>query len=353
MAPIDELSSEQRNINPYLHIDPGFINLRKCFSVFGNSFVAEYESRRQPGEHWPNSVLNDHLAVDLTLRFSKEREIKTLSEILQNPQPGQLFCSTEKLSGNDEVYNQDRVRNRIVFPFEEKRIIEVEFSTRHIVSDTGRLEQSKESEIAIIGTVRQHSSEVIIIHPLIMGAPTFDHAQNRRLESNQLPDLMWYGYDWYQTFPGDIDEFSKIKETTDPDVAEWTSYMKNTPEDDVKNKFCDLLKDVSKKDWGGELDDHFSTSVHLSTRRVTAAFAFKGPARFREMTPDLLGKRADQIFRLASTPAELLIVQHCHAIGEAVRATLRAFAVAPHQPRRYCLIDGKDTYKIFSAYSIL
>ena len=39
--------------------------------------------------------------------------------------------------------------------------------------------------------------------------------------------------------------------------------------------------------------------------------------------------------------------------GEAVRATLRAFAVAPNQPRRYCVIDGKSTYKILKAYDKL
>jgi hypothetical protein len=84
---------------------------------------------------------------------------------------------------------------------------------------------------------------------------------------------------------------------------------------------------------------------------LTAAFLLKGPANFREMTPDLLGKRADQIFRLSQSPAKLLIVQHCHQIGEAVRSTLRAFAVTPHNPRRYCLINGKETFSILKAYN--
>jgi len=102
----------------------------------------------------------------------------------------------------------------------------------------------------------------------------------------------------------------------------------------------------------GELADHFSSSVHLSDERVSAAFLLKGPGgnNFREMTPEMLGKRADQIYRLAQTPAQLLVVQHCHQIGEAVRATLRSFSVIPNDPRRYCLIEGKDTYKILQAY---
>ena len=46
----------------------------------------------------------------------------------------------------------------------------------------------------------------------------------------------------------------------------------------------------------------------------------------------------------------MLVVQHCHQIGEAVRATLRAFSVTPQHPRRYCLMDGKETYRILKAY---
>jgi hypothetical protein len=29
------------------------------------------------------------------------------------------------------------------------------------------------------------------------------------------------------------------------------------------------------------------------------------------------------------------------------------FAVVPHAPRNYCLIDGQDTYKILKAYDLL
>ena len=68
------------------------------------------------------------------------------------------------------------------------------------------------------------------------------------------------------------------------------------------------------------------------------------------MQPTHLGKNADQIFRLSASPANLLIVQHSHDIGEAVRATLRAFSVMPHMQRHYCFIDGRDTYRLLKAY---
>ena len=157
----------------------------------------------------------------------------------------------------------------------------------------------------------------------------------------------------FEIFPGDIDEFITINEVPDPKPEEWQPVMQTISEQAVKEAICEILKDVPKKDWGGELNDHFTTSTHLSGERVATAFLLKGPARFEEMTPRHLGKNADQICRLAMAPADLLIVQHAHNIGEAVRATLRAFAVNPANPRRYCLLDGKDTYKLLRAYGKL
>ena len=58
-------------------------------------------------------------------------------------------------------------------------------------------------------------------------------------------------------------------------------------------------------------------------------------------------------FRLAAEPADVLILQHCHEIGSAVRATLRSFAVQPSRARRYCLIDGRDSFRLLTAYSLV
>lgn len=71
------------------------------------------------------------------------------------------------------------------------------------------------------------------------------------------------------------------------------------------------------------------------------------------MTLNSLGKNNDQIVRLASSPAEVLVVQHCHDITPPVRDTLRAFAVQPSRPRRYCLMDGRDSLRLLKAYDKL
>jgi len=227
----------------------------------------------------------------------------------------------------------------------------LEFGTNHFVADTGKSEQSDRNNVSIVGLIRSIDDCTVLIHPLIMGAPSFDHPANADINTNV--DLLWYGYDWYEVFPEDIDEFARCRDMVLADQYDWMNRMKQLSEEEVKHRLCEVLGDTPKRDWAGEQDDHFSTSVHLAGERTSAAFLLKGPAQFKEMTPDMLGKRADQIYRLAATPAQLLVVQHCHDIGEAVRSTLRAFAIAPHNPRRYCLIDGKDTHKILKPYDRL
>jgi hypothetical protein len=346
-----DLTGEQRTASVHHHIDPGFINYRKCFSVFGRSFVDLFMRNKRDDSDFLARLYNNHLCVDLALRVCRAGQIQTLGEILQAPEVGALFCSTELLEGNEGVYEKARVRNRILLAYEYERTVFLEFGTEHFVSDTGKSDCAEQSKVSIIGQVRRISDKEIVIHPLIMGAPSLDHSLNEDVPLD-FDELVWYGFDWYEIFPEDIDEFAECGAVT-ADTNEWTSCMESLPEETVKAHLCEILGDVSRKDWAGERADHFSTAIHLGGRRVTAAFLLKGPARFREMTPDLLGKRADQIYRLAQTPAQLLIVQHCHTIGEAVRATLRAFAVAPHNPRWYCLIDGKDTYRILRAYGKL
>ena len=65
-----------------------------------------------------------------------------------------------------------------------------------------------------------------------------------------------------------------------------------------------------------------------------------------------LGKNNDQIVRLSREPADILIVQHSHDILPPVRETLRALAVQPSRPLRYCLMDGRDSLRLLQAYNL-
>ena len=58
----------------------------------------------------------------------------------------------------------------------------------------------------------------------------------------------------------------------------------------------------------------------------------------------------DQIDRLFSEPAELLVLQHCHEITPPVRGMMRAYAQQMGRPRLFCLINGYDTLRVLEAY---
>ena len=135
-----------------------------------------------------------------------------------------------------------------------------------------------------------------------------------------------------------------------PTSTEWQPIMEKLSESEVKQKICELLKDLPKKDWGGETNDHFSANINIDGQRRSAAFILKGPAKFSEMKVVHLGTNGDQLIRLAHTPAQVLVVQHCHNISEPVREFLRAIAVQPSNPRHYCFLDGQDTYRLLKAY---
>jgi hypothetical protein len=340
-------TTELRTCSPYHHIDPGFINRRKIMSIFGDPFIRAYEKARCQGEDHLSLLRNDHLMVQMCTAICKHTGVKSLQQaLIEGPGIGQLIFSTNELEGNPSVWNEKRCSNRILLPFEFEKEVVIEYSTQHLFSDTTTGELSEGTINSVLGEIRSIDEIRIVIHPLIIGAPTYDHPVNGDL----IEKLYFNGWEQYQVFPEDIKEFSKISEIEVNDPNVWIEAMKTLPESQVKEKIAEILGDTTKKDWGGEQNDHYSSGITLGNKRVTAAFLLKGPAKFEEMQPRHLGKNADQIYRLQACPADLLIVQHCHNIGEAVRATLRAFAVTPHNPRYYCCLDGKDTYKLLKAY---
>lgn len=171
------------------------------------------------------------------------------------------------------------------------------------------------------------------------------------LDNDQKPDfdIMWWASQFFENFIEDFDEFSKVSNfemPPDPDP------MKNISENAFKTCLATILGDVPQKDWGGETSDFFSSHLNLQGKRVTGAFLLKGPHNFRPMGLNHLGKNNDQIVRLSHESAEVLFVQHCHDILPPVRETLRAFAVQPSRPRRYCLVDGRDSLRMLYAYDL-
>jgi hypothetical protein len=156
-----------------------------------------------------------------------------------------------------------------------------------------------------------------------------------------------------EVFVDSIDNFSAV-ETVAPPSLKQLGVLRDLSEEAIKVAFAEIIGEPDiPKDWGGERSDLYTTYVRLDGQRVSTAFAFKGPAggsKFREMQVADLGKNGDQIERLCTEPAELLVIQHCHNIGSAVRNTVRAFCNQVGRQRRYCLVPGSDTFRVLRAY---
>jgi len=154
-----------------------------------------------------------------------------------------------------------------------------------------------------------------------------------------------------EVFVDTIDSFHEVQRVKARDKKQ-IDMLRKISEAQVKQAFAEIINEPTvPNDWGGERSDLFTTALKLGGRRITAAFAFKGPAKFHPMTMADLGKNGDQIDRLFSEPADLLILQHCHEITPPVRGAMRAYAQQMGRPRLFCLIDGYDTARIFTAYS--
>lgn len=348
---VDDIPQELRIKDKFHHIDMGFLNRRLCLTALPQDARTYFTDRAKPGSDHMTVLGNDHLLVTILLDMCQAAEALTLVEALKLGKPKQLFRSTERLAPCPEIYESERVVHAVEMNVDFGKPVDIAYHTSHLVSDTGKMrlaEGASEGYVNSIVGLLHDKGERFEIEPLVIGAPWFDHPRN----GNDSSALMWFGQSFGEVLPEDIDQFSKMADVKVTCADEWLGSMKLLPEKDVKQAFASLLSEPTKKDWGGEANDHFSSNVSLRGRRTTAAFLLKGPSQFREMTLEMCGKRADQVHRLVNSGADISIVQHSHLIGNVVRSTLRNLTVYPGGHRKYCLIDGQATYRILKAYSL-
>lgn len=162
------------------------------------------------------------------------------------------------------------------------------------------------------------------------------------------------GGDSAHVWPSMVDQFSHV-DFQRRLVKKDLEVLRDVPEESVKRAFADILSEPDvPKDWGGEQFDLWVQSMlTVEGRPLRTAIAFKGPAKFHPMTIADLGKNGDQIDRLAQTAADLMVVQHCHAITAPVVNMLKAYANMPGNPRRYMTINGYDTIRILRSSRVL
>jgi len=344
----DYLGSEERSLPLEATVDPGFVHRRRIETMIGQNGMRLVDEmiQRLPATTpaWEREVRVDHIYKNVFLEFCRINDFPTLGDVLANGR-GRVFSSIEQLAPCRNFYDVERATSRWVPRGKTRFKVELQYSTKLVASDTlkGRLHMG--AKIAIVAQLHSFENDRLVFDPLLMGFPWL-----RSKDSKWEDQVMWWGYDFFEHFIEDFDEFSKVKTVEKPTDI---SPMRSISEEGFKRALAQILGDPISKDWGGETSDHFTSNLHLKGRRVSAAFLLKGPARFAPMGLNHLGKNNDQIVRLSREPADVLLVQHSHEILPAVRETLRAFAVRPQSARRYCFIDGRDSLWLLQAYGLL
>jgi hypothetical protein len=341
-----DLTTAQRTAEMELRIDAGFVHHRKILPLIGTTGASAIDREIAKLPDLPQGLRQariDHLYSDYMLGFCRVLEAATLGELLARGS-GHLFCSTETVAATPEIYDHSRVSTGVIPAGEAERRVCLDYSAGLVASDTLR---SRLASGAVISVIAQfaHADPDGTLHfePLVMGFPWLSAGT----DPSPIDGPEWWSYCWGEVFVEDIDELSAVREQPAP--TDW-DVMSEISEAAFKQCLGEILGAEIASDWGGEQSDLYTAHIHLNGDRTTAALLLKGPADFRAMTPNHLGKNNDQIYRLANEPAGLLVVQHCHEIGQAVRATLRAFSIQPGQQRLYCLIDGRDSLRILQAY---
>ncbi|MEU9914762.1 hypothetical protein [Streptomyces sp. NPDC051001] len=195
----------------------------------------------------------------------------------------------------------------------------------------------------LIGTVTSLSAAQIELRPVFIGIRSF-------IDNHAAVELPAPGA---RVYPSDIGQFSGIDFASPLTEAEREAVLR-VPEEGVKHAFAGLIgESYVPKDWGGERSDLYTSRVFARGHQVSAAWLFKGPGHPRAMDVKALGKNGDQIDRLFTEPAELLVLQHCHQIKPSVVGMMDAYAHDARRPRSYMIIDGADTGRILRSLGLL
>jgi hypothetical protein len=147
----------------------------------------------------------------------------------------------------------------------------------------------------------------------------------------------------------DIDSFSRVKGKKVNKIT--AKYY----EREVKKGIQKIIGESGKfTDWGGETDDLYSTKIRVRGKRLSVAFALKGPATTGKLIMKKMGKNSDQIPRLFNSPAEVFLIQYHDQVDESIISLMESLATAKSVEKNkriyYGVIDGDDTKRIISAY---
>ena len=339
-----ELTPVERGLAPYLHVDPCYVNVSKCLRVFG-TFFREHYMQTSVKEPTPMAqVFNNHLLVTYACDAvrEREREVTPLSEALAEPSLGALFCSTEIVESASSARQGGQVaRNRLCLPWPESRPVFIQYETYNCLSEIELRRMSDQQRLSMLCQIDIVTDDEIVAAPLFLGTETFDHFRN----NDAALTLTNHAERWFDCLPFDLGGFKAGGAVTHVDEPVWRAALRETPGEALV-----ALLDAAPMD--GEDDIAFAETMLAGAPVGVAMLSLDHPAD-AVLDAATLYKADNALVRLARTPADVLVVRHDGKLADDARAALREVAVAPHAPRRYCLIDGSDTYRILRAAEVI
>lgn len=155
-------------------------------------------------------------------------------------------------------------------------------------------------------------------------------------------------------FIDQVDQFKKVKGLPASKLAALTP--KRLPEKIFKYGVASILGNKGKyQDWGGEKNDLYSCHVTIKGKRISTAFAFKGPATPPPLTPKKLGKNGNQIQKLFESSAEAFFIQFEGRIDESVIEQMQTHAIAKSYGIRRKVLFGvialEDSHRLRTKYA--
>jgi hypothetical protein len=337
-----------------------YLNIRRVVELLGTQSIAaevrDIEALARIGDAMRVNGILASLKTGLT-RWLHETNPPTLGQLLVQDglRPGLLFTHYDNFfcKGLRQI-DAGLQKGRTAVPpaeayakldsFRQGLKVCFRFHHEHLTSNSSWSELSGQRRLLILGAATDITGDRIEAIPWVIANPLPGLSRPSTLVGAQWGTRLELHVDC-------IDSFSLVREEPHPPSRKELDALKDVPERDIKQAFAEIISEPSVPlDWGGEQSDLFSSHVIVDGKRISTAFAFKGPAKFHPMTMADLGKNGDQINRLFAEPAGLLVLQHCHEITAPVRDTMRAFAQQMGNLRLFCIISGYDTLRILNAY---
>lgn len=211
------------------------------------------------------------------------------------------------------------------------------FDPRKLTCSTANVELAGCRSQWVLGHVATACSHAVEIRPIAIATLLL------------APPPGQWAPDWQRVYPRQVDQWRFVDwDLAVPDTA--LAQLKTVPERRVKEALAATIGEpVVPTDWGGEVNDLYTSGLMVDGRQHSAAFLLKGPSRSSPMTIGHLGANGDQMTRLARSPAEVLVVQHCHYVRPEVVEYLQGASSNFRQVRRFMVLDGPDTYRLLAA----